>query len=1184
MTESFSASQQWQVDLNGSLLIEASAGTGKTYTIGNLYLRHILDGKLPSEVLVVSFTNAATDELKLRIRKRLSQAYQLFEGGSSEDEFLDLLSSRLAQSDPETIETFRLRLQLALRHMDEAAIFTIHGFCQIALNEFALNGNHYFEQQIITNDSLLWDNALKDWWRSCCYPMPAEHWHLLTLSQIDLSFMTEALKEMRRHRSQRLLPENVPSLAEILQTWESSATSLLQLSKEWQTERDTIYEVLLNTKAISQSQKSKLARQFLTDLFDCLDDYFQMSRPLLIPEELWALSTSGVEKDTMKSKIGKDESLQQVFFDKVESIRLSLEDLKKNLRRRLILDAMDYCSERVRQQKARSNLVSFDDQIDHLLQALRSSDGKNLAEQLASRFPVAMIDEFQDTDSAQYDLFDRIYQSNDETSLGLIGDPKQAIYGFRGADIFTYIRVSQTDHIRHYSLQTNWRSDPDLITAINEVFGYRNASFVFDESIRFSPAEAAARERSDLLLIDGQQSKPLSIWQLPVDEKSKPYSNTKLHSQINQAICDEISVLLARGEIDGRAVRSNDIAVLVRSAWQGEALREVMIENGLNAISIGRDSIFSSDEAVQLLGLLEAIATPANESAARQALASGLFALPVADLAEQMLNDVLWQQWATTLFALHERWSIHGFGSMFNALIHDHHLARSTCKQTLAERKLTNLLHLGELLTSQSKITPGADALLAWFARQIDQPDHDEAELRLETDEALIKIVTIHKSKGLEYPIVFLPYAWDGRYTDREQPLLRFHDDQGNAVLDLDSEQREAHWLLADRERLAEDLRLLYVGLTRARSKVYTVFGHASGRSTQAAATAAAWLLLAKQTPADLRIETFRAYDDVEELNRRLGEFINQQSQIELKDLPQAGTRQSAAATIEKQPFPNGLKAFDRDFSLTWKISSFSGLTRDIHQATHVARSAPVSDPIFNFEAGSHVGLLMHALLENLDFTGDIGNQADVLIKSIAPSFGIRPNEHGNLLSYWLQQIIETPINESGNRLAEISNQQRLNELDFDFPVEHFDTNQVNRLIQSYSKLPLAALTGADFTGLMTGSIDLVFEMDGQFFIADYKSNLIGLSMADYGPESLSKSMAERRYDLQLLIYTLALHRYLKQRLIGYQYDTHLGGCFYLFLRGMRTETGYQFGSYFKRPDFGLIDGLDQLLSARESA
>lgn len=1183
MVESFSAAQQWQVDLNGSMLIEASAGTGKTYTIGNLYLRHILDGRSPAEILVVSFTNAATDELKLRIRKRLSQAIQLFEGMKPDDDFLHHLQLKISQSDPEMVEAIRLRLQLALRNMDEAAIFTIHGFCQVALNEFALKGNHHFEQNITANDAPLWDNALKDWWRARCYPMPADHWHLLNMSDIDLPSMAEALKELRRHRSQHFVPEHVPGLEDIFARWESTATDLQNLAKDWQIERETIREALLNSKAISQSQKSKLSRKRLPDLIDNLDDYFQMAAPLMIPDILWALSTLGVDTDTMTSKIGKDESLKQPFFESVESVRVSVEALQRNVRRRLILDAMDYCSERVSLQKNRSNLVSFDDQIDNLLVALRSVDGDKLAEQLAQRFPIAMIDEFQDTDSAQYELFQRIYQSTDKTSLGLIGDPKQAIYGFRGADIFTYIGVSQSTQIRHYSLTTNWRSDPDLITAINEVFAYRDASFVFDDAIGFYPALAANRERNDLLLIDGQHSKPLNIWQLPVDEKSKSFSNAKLQAQINQAICDEIIKLLSHGEINGNPVKSNDIAVLVRSTWQGEELREVMIENGLSAISIGRDSIFSSEEAGQLLPLLEAIATPTNESVSRKALASGLLALSITDLSGRLLDDVQWQGWTASLISLNEKWSAHGFGAMFAELIHQQRVALSVCSQVLAERKLTNLLHLGELLTNQSKITPGSEALLAWLARQIEQPDHDEAELRLETDQALIKIVTIHKSKGLEYPIVFLPYAWDGRYTDRDQQLLRFHDAEGNAVIDLDSEQRETHWLLADRERLAEDLRLLYVGLTRARSKVYTIFGHAAGRSTQAAASALAWLLLARQSPASLTTETFKAYDSVDELNDRLAEFISHQSQIELNPLPQATGSVTPAADNRQTDFPQGLRTFKRHFSLAWRINSFSGLTRDIHQATHVARPAPVSDPIFNFQAGSHVGLLLHALLENLDFTGDINRQSSDLIQSIAPSFGIRPSEHGNLLSYWLEQIINTPINETGNQLSQISNQQRLNELDFDFPVQRFDTNRVNELIQSHAELPLTKLTGADFTGLMTGSIDLVFEIDGRYFIADYKSNLLGLTMDDYGPVALSEAMAERRYDLQLLIYSIALHRYLKQRLPDYRYENHFGGCFYLFLRGMRIETGYQFGSYFNRPDLQLIEGLDQLLGNEQT-
>ncbi len=794
-----------------------------------------------------------------------------------------------------------------------------------------------------------------------------------------------------------------------------------------------------------------------------------------------------------------------------------------------------------------------------------------------------MIDEFQDTDAIQYNIFSTVYFNQGETSLTLIGDPKQAIYSFRGGDIFTYMQARQAPNLLHCILHTNWRSQPGLVRTVNHVFSYRSDPFIYSDSIDYLPVASAEVNRSSFLTINEQRQSALTLWKIPSAANGKALSKENASEHLCHAVANEIFALLRQDSdhrvcIEGRNITAGDIAILVRTGEQGKAIRRALETRGITAVTIGKDKVFNSEEAAGLIPLLGAVVFPRNRNRLRQALASELLYYDHHKILEISADDTAWQIWTDRFQRLHQLWITRGFIPMFQQILRTFGLAEKLAERNQPERRLTNLLHLGEILQQQSLQSSGIDNLFIWFQQQRQQSLSEEAELRLESDRDLVKIITIHKSKGLEFPVVFLPFMWDCRAIDpsKDQPIY-FHDSSFEVIMDLGSEQLHQHRIKADRERLAEDLRLLYVALTRARSKNYLAWGVVGDKSSRQSALA--YLLHSSQTPEQLSRETANGVQDPPAIDQDLLDFVGKANgDIELLEL----ATEIAGDKLLDTGFKNiEIEAATASLELkqNWRVNSFSGLTRDIHQPVTTAGRQTSGDTILDFPAGSNVGLFLHAVLEDLDFRGDIDSQCRRLVPRYASRYGLDADNFTADVGCWLSQVIHTELMQPGMSLSVLSSDQRLNELPFDFAVDYADIDRINYFFSKFHEHPHNAISAQDFRGLVTGFIDLVYEFDGRYYLADYKSNYLGNRLDDYNPASLGQAMLERRYDLQLMIYSVALHRYLRQRIVDYQYDSHFGGAYYLFLRAMRQQSGNGFGVYFERPPRDRIEALDSLFS-----
>lgn len=1175
--------------LDGIKLIEASAGTGKTYTIANLYLRYILDGRLSSEILVVTFTKAATEELRGRIRLRLYEALNLLQSPKdSKDQFLTKLLIQFQSLDSELKNELILRLQLALRSMDEAAISTIHSFCQRALREHALAGNYYFDSEVLVDDDELWQSSARDWWRKQTYQLEASELSLLLDSVQNFSTFNDWLNEIRKKPAVQFIPTAVSTLEKCFIEYRNLDKNLLDLAEQWRLESADLRDVLRHSKVLSRAKKLPYHADNLDDLFQDCDAYFIEGKAFPLPHNFKFLANSVLHENSVKSKRGQDAELDRSFFAAAGEINQTISQLQSQIKTSALLEALDTISKQVNRVKVENRLLTYQDQLELLLQALNSNSGDELALVLRNQFPVAMIDEFQDTDSIQYEIFKLLYYQQPNVSLTLIGDPKQAIYSFRGGDIFTYMKAKNLKNIQQYSLQTNWRSQSDLVDAVNWFFSYREQSFIFSDSIDFTAVEASPQNASSTLTIDDVIEPAMSLWHIPLQTDNKPLNKAEASQSLNQATASEIERLLKGGceertKINGQPLRSGDIAILVRTAYQGEGLRQVLESRGINSVTIGRDKVFESEEATGLYYLLEAVAHPDDRQLVRRALASSLLYLNVSEISDLTGQNSSWQDWSSQFQNLHHLWLVRGFIPMFQQLLQIFNLGQKLSKREQAERRLTNLLHLAELLQQQSSRSAGIDDLLNWFLRQMNESNSEEAELRLENDQALVKIVTIHKSKGLEYPVVFIPYLWScNSLAGLKNSILHFHDASFNSVCDLGSEDFTRHCLLADKERLAEDVRLLYVALTRARSKVYLAWGVAGskGRSGNSSQTALAYLLHSKQSANDLDNEAANGISNPDTLFEELQSLVKTAgSSIELTTLP--GIDEEIILSPDKSlATPLQARDFHATKSSAWRINSFSNLTRDVHQQPHTGSKAKTTDVILNFPAGSHVGLLLHTIFEHLDFDSSIDTQCESLIRRFAPRFGLDNGACQSVLSDWVKQVLQTELVQPGLSLSVLSNQQRLNEIAFDFALDYADISQLNKLLFEISGPQLEDLDAHNFRGLITGVIDLVFEYRGKYYLADYKSNLLGTRLEDYTPDHLRQAMFDRRYDLQLLIYSIALHRYLRSRVPDYDYETHFGGAYYLFIRAMRPDSGTKYGVHFERPASTEIEALDQIFAS----
>jgi len=618
----------------------------------------------------------------------------------------------------------------------------------------------------------------------------------------------------------------------------------------------------------------------------------------------------------------------------------------------------------------------------------------------------------------------------------------------------------------------------------------------------------------------------------------------------------------------------------------------------INSVFISRDSVFDTPEAQDLTRILLAIANPRDTTCLKAALITQTLGLDAQSLYQLSRNDEDWMAINVAFEQYRATWVSRGFMPMFYQLIHEQGVAARLLSTQNGSRPLTNLLQLAELIHLEARHHAGIETSIRWLSAEISSSDenNEDQQLRLESDENLVQIVTIHKSKGLQYPILFLPYLWASRPLDGKGILSYHHEATTDLHLDLGSEERERHLALARKESLAEDLRLLYVALTRAEYRCYFAWGQLA----YADSSGLAWLL--HQSHQGIDQDTGRPAFSMsgltdDEIKGDLDSLcLPAADSFLIQDLPSRAPEQAAPRQEEIASY--SARVFSGDCRQRWQTTSFTQLASRWHhtQAQEILVEMPDYDATvlindqdmgsghsrFSFPKGAHTGEFLHSILENIDLASASGDSLDTIILQQSQRFGIDAQWH-TTLNDWLTDILNTQLDRHSTlSLKDITTDRRLVEFAFQYPVSQLSTDALTRILSQHRQAPVPQLALQSIQGMMKGFIDLVFEHEGKFYIADYKSNYLGDSFQDYRLEALLQAMQSHDYDLQYLIYTVALHRYLRNRIRDYSYESHFGGVYYLFLRGMTTQSDAVQGIYFSLPDTELIDDLDTLFAGKE--
>lgn len=1173
----------------GVHLIEASAGTGKTHTITSLVLSLIAEHGLKIEqVLAVTFTNAAAAELKERIAHRLSSALAALVQG--EELVGDQVITGFLHHPERALLT--ARLSAACREVDGASVFTIHGFAARVLRDFPLETGTRPDLELLGDQRALILDVATDFWVSRIATLPLDEFqaigapglssHLLSVARLAGSSFDVA------H-----VPVEVPkmplsaTIAEFSRLFARVRPVFLEQGRE-------LLELLRTSAALNRQQMkvSTLSKEYAA----CLR-YLHDNEPSRPAPEFARLTLSKVAGSLKKSHVAPTHPLLELLdelYKGAEGLRLRVEAFKDELSAELAANVQA----KLRAEHQRQGTQSFDSLLSELCLALRDARlGPRLATELRRRFPVALIDEFQDTDLVQYEIFQRIYADaplEQGTALYLIGDPKQSIYAFRGADIHSYLRAKKATPGPVLTLTTSYRASPALVAAQNHLFGSRAAAFGLDEIV-YDPI-VARPGRTNELFERGAAAPGLRV---VFSEESSP-------DWLGLA-AQEIAALLDSGLLlCGRPVSPSDIAVLTRRNVEAIQLQRLLAKLGIAAVMHGDRSVFETLEALEIREVLLTLAQPKKRGALRSALATTLFGLNAVQIAALDEDIAALEHWSECFDDYARLWRTRGFARCFAALFAEQNVVSRILTEDGGERRLTNLRHLIELLQdAEASQHLGMFGLIRFIEDAIFQPNShamapEARQLRLESDDQAVVLTTAHKSKGLEYNIVVLPVLGRGD-SPRPAEAYRYHDTASSrSFLELRGDKSETRSLYVAAE-LQEGMRLAYVALTRARHQVVTFVGSGSGYSPLR------YLAFSHLLGTDVNLATF--FDRHKELKEfdlwtELVRWAEQSGTSVVAARPRSSNtfRRSPATPKELLLSPPSRKLVVEGEA----TSSFSSMTRTQHlsQKSREGRAQVDSDAqswlqegggpasslgpcaLATFPRGARPGEALHRIFELSPFHAEMVESRREIVGAELRRSAIS-EAHSDAVHRAFEDVLRVelphPCTEGTFRLNQISEDSKFCEMEFNLiagcparPVSPSRlANALKDVSPEYAKA-VGALHFDEFSGFLRGFIDLVFMEGERIFALDYKSNHLGERYVDYGPSAVLAAMERHHYLLQAIVYSVALHSYAKVRIPEYEYDRHFGGMYYLFVRGMHPSLGAH-GVFAFRPSLETLERVSEL-------
>ncbi|MFZ7107969.1 exodeoxyribonuclease V subunit beta [Avibacterium avium] len=1190
--------------LQGVSLIEASAGTGKTYTMASLYIRLLLQAGENSfsqplsvdKILVVTFTEMATQELRERIRARIYQSKQLllqYQASSDPQVFIaggDPLLGELVKTLPDLSQSIQ-RLSWAEQSMDTAAIYTIHSFCRRMLMQYAFNSGVHFNLELVRDESDLLARLTNEFWREIFYHQPV----------IVAKWVYENLKS-----PQELLKTIRPYLGKAAFDVALSAPSLLELSldeffqqhllaryqaidefkQEWLANEQELAEFLAKNKAQIKNYRA----DHMLGRFDKMRAWAEDPDNYSLPDILIYFT----EKDIAAKTKADFEPLQHSLLSQAEKLIEQAEGISLTLPI-VLYHSIQTIRQKLFDYKNHHTQKSFDDLLRLVREGLCGENGQELAALIRNQYPFAMIDEFQDTDAQQYQIFSKIYIENQTPQSGfiMIGDPKQSIYKFRGADIFTYFKASRQANQR-FTLKENWRSTAALIQCVNGIFDFKQpAPFLFDE-IPFEPVKAGKNLPHFNL---NEQDEPALSCYLGDAYNQEQFAKTCAIS-IQQWLK---SAVQNQAKFGDEPLQAKNIAVLVRSWKEALSVKTALQNLGIASVYLSdKSNVFDSETAQELALILQACLNPLNERHILNAIATRLFGLTSAEIYQIKQDENLWEHWVEAFFAYQKTWQQKGILVMLHQLLlnEENSLTQRLLARSQGERILTDFLHLAELLQQASRLNESEAALLRWFEKQIQGTDRMQESIRLESERDLVKIVTIHKSKGLAYDLVWLPFIAAPAKGVKDTITTYYAKDQ--VLWDMENQQSA----LVLKENLAEEMRLLYVALTRAKYQVACCLpksfekkwngllyalsqGTIGEKITLSEAYDTRSLLQALQQKVGEQNVAIRSIEDLEASAPLVSASHNQifspaifNGNIEyhwgvtsFTDMVHKHQRNKLKLQEENESAGQISSVFDQGKDYDFNVPPTANLSEDNAPPQENESAYPQGYSPFDLPSGVRVGTILHRYLEKNTAQSALDEQNLAKLCQL-----LQLDEQWiSTLQQWFHAIYHSPLLSGESlTLAQIQQQDCLKEMQFYLKLNKaFDATAFNRALQDYHPYSSQNLIFERLQGMLRGFIDLVFRHQGKYYVLDYKSNLLGNKIENYQSAQLPEVMKNGFYDWQYLLYTLALHRYLQSRDPDYQYERDFGGVIYTFLRGMNGQD--QNGIYFDKPDWRLIQALEEL-------
>jgi len=1188
----------FDTDLHQRSLVEASAGTGKTYALAGLFARAVIVERLRvPQVLAVTYTVAATAELHERVRLRLQQALALAQawrdgdgdrdrdgevsaGDAPEIAMLRRLLLQALQVEPrESLPALRQRLARALSDMDLAAITTIHGFCQRVLREHALETQQpLLASTLETANAASRERLAADLWRA--FSRDSEGAGFLRRQFGRLEDLAKGLRDLLA--PEPLLPPAPSALADpgpaLAQAWQCVAAAHVAHGEP---ARTAIEHAIAN--AVLKSNEYK------PDHVASLWQWLQASAPAAtapptLHPKLHKYLPEVLEKGTLKAKAGQtpQSPLFATFAPCIEAM-VVVERWREARDLQQLHALRTEALRRDRDRKHAFNVRDYDDLIGELHAVVEDETRRErLLHALRRQFPCVLVDEFQDTDARQWDIFARLFGTG---GLVLVGDPKQAIYRFRGGDVNTYVAAADTA-VRAAPLDRNFRSRPCVIAAVNTLFATLPLG-VLGEGIGFLPTQPGGRTADADCVLEDRPAPAIHFHVVPSTESGDWNKPTSV--RIAADLCADAILQRLQRAASGRALRRDphtkalrplqprDFAVLVRDHRQAAAVRHALSLRGVPAVASGKASLYDSEEAQAVLTLLLALRSPGDDRRLRAALATLLLGWDAARiLALDDEGDTL-RDWQQQLVAWRARWERHGPQAVLAEVLAAN--AERLLQQEGGERRLTNYLQLGELMQSVAGRNLGTQGQIDALRQDIVHADGDDEaqQPRLESDAGRVQILTLHKSKGLEFPLVYLPFVGIGRQDKVNNPAT-YTDANGRRVRQWQTTQPfdgAPGWDEAKRlhrkEEAAEDMRLLYVGLTRAIDALW-VCGGALSQHSNASLTR----LLQASAPSPALREALGDSADV-----TLG-------------LPNDGL----PSRLPAMPLPEvpAARIAHRRLQRNWWIHSFSQLHKQQAQGAGVLLEARPADdeaplasavapPRQRVFAGSRFGNVLHHALEHVEFAawrehadempppGQLRFLVDALNSQgyAEPLHDAGMRELTPLVARTLNVVLPEHV-----RLCDLPPESRIVELEFHLALRGASVHALLELLHRHGLLLDRNDFGAwsQLAGLMNGKIDLTYRHDGRVYLLDYKSN----DLPAYDPAALAHTMAASEYDLQALLYTLAVHRWMQLRLgAAYDYERDFGGVRYVFCRGLDLADPAR-GVFVPQFSRKLVEAVDALL------